>query len=64
MTHELELAAEFADRVVLLHKGKCLRFGTPAEVYERELLQEIFEAPLEIELRPNGRPRVSLRSTD
>ncbi len=64
VTHELELAAEFADRVVLLHKGKCLRFGTPAEVYERELLQEIFEAPLEIELRPNGRPRVSLRSTD
>ncbi len=62
VTHELDLAAEFADQIVLLHKGKCLRVGTPAEVYERELLEEIFEVPLEIELRPNGRPRVSLRS--
>ena len=62
VTHELELAAEFADRVVLLHKGKCLRTGTPADVYDRALLEEVFGAPLDIEMRPNGRPRVSLRS--
>ena len=61
MTHELNLAAEFSDRIVLLHKGKCLRVGTPAEVYERELLEEVFEAPLDVEMRPNGRPRVILR---
>ncbi|HKV47310.1 MAG TPA: ABC transporter ATP-binding protein [Candidatus Acidoferrales bacterium] len=62
VTHELDLAAEFADQIVLLHNGKCFRTGTPAEVYDRELLEEIFDVPLEIELRPNGRPRVSLRS--
>jgi iron complex transport system ATP-binding protein len=62
VTHELDLAAEFADRVVLLHKGKCLRAGTPAEVYDRAVLEEVFDVPLEIDLRPNGRPRVSLRS--
>ena len=61
VTHELNLAAEFSDRIVLLHKGKCLRVGTPAEVYERELLEEVFEAPLEVEIRPGGRPRVILR---
>jgi iron complex transport system ATP-binding protein len=61
VTHELDLAAEFSDRIVLLHKGKCLRVGTPAEVYERGLLEEVFEAPLEVEMRPGGRPRVSLR---
>jgi iron complex transport system ATP-binding protein len=60
VTHELNLAAEFSDRVVLLHKGKCLRVGTPAEVYERELLSEIFDAPLEVEMRLSGRPRVIL----
>ncbi len=27
VTHELDLAAEFCDRIVLLHKGKCLRVG-------------------------------------
>jgi iron complex transport system ATP-binding protein len=61
VTHELDLAAEFSDRIVLLHKGKCLRVGTPAEVYEREMLEEVFEAPLDVEIRPNGRPRVILR---
>jgi cobalamin transport system ATP-binding protein len=61
VTHELDLAAEFADRIVLLHKGKFLRAGTPAEVYERPLLEEVFDAPLEVELRESGRPRVTLR---
>ncbi|MGD0956415.1 MAG: ABC transporter ATP-binding protein [Candidatus Acidiferrales bacterium] len=63
VTHELNLAAEFCDRIVLLHKGKCLRVGTPAEVYERDLLGEVFEAPLEVEMRPGGRPRVILRGS-
>ena len=62
VTHELDLAAEFCDRIVLLHKGKCLRVGKPAEVYERALLEEVFEAPLEIEMSASGRPRVVLRS--
>jgi len=61
VTHELNLAAEFSDRIVLLHKGKSLKIGTPAEVYERDLLEEVFEAPLEVEMRVSGRPRVILR---
>lgn len=61
VTHELDLAAEFSDRIVLLHKGKCLRAGTPEEVYDRATLEEVFEAPLEVEMRANGRPRVALR---
>ena len=61
VTHELELAAEFSHRIVLLHKGKCLRVGTPAQVYERELLEDVFATPLEIHLGPGGRPRVHLR---
>ena len=58
VTHELGLAAEFADQIVLLHHGKCLRVGTPAAVYQRELLEQVFETPLEIESGPAGRPRV------
>jgi iron complex transport system ATP-binding protein len=63
VTHELDLASEFCDRIVLLHKGKCLRVGTAAEVYDRALLEEVFEAPLEVEMRPNGRPRVILQGS-
>jgi iron complex transport system ATP-binding protein len=56
VTHELGLAAEFADQIVLMHNGKCLRVGRPAEVYEQEVLERVFEAPLEVELGPAGRP--------
>jgi iron complex transport system ATP-binding protein len=63
VTHELSLAAEFADQVVLMHNGKCLRVGTPAEVYRRDLLEQVFEAPLDVDIGPEGRPRVHIRGT-
>ncbi len=62
VTHELNLAGEFADQVVLLQKGKCLRVGPPATVYQRELLEQVFQAPLSVELTASGRPRVTLLS--
>jgi len=61
VTHELALAAEFADQVVLLQHGRCLRVGSPAMVYQRELLEQVFETALDVELGPAGRPRVNLR---
>lgn len=62
VTHELNLAGEFADQVVLLQKGKCLRVGPPATVFQRELLEQVFQAPLSVELTVSGRPRVTLLS--
>ena len=63
VSHELNLAAEFADRVLLLHQGRLLRAGTPAEVLEGELLEQVFETELEVLTHPEtGRPRVVLRS--
>jgi iron complex transport system ATP-binding protein len=61
VTHELNLAAEFSDRVVLLNNGKCQSSGKPAEVYQAEILESVFHAPLDIEMRASGRPRVLLR---
>jgi iron complex transport system ATP-binding protein len=62
VTHELGLAAEFADQVVLLQLGRCLRVGPPATVYQKELLEQVFDAPLDVEIGPAGRPRVNLRA--
>jgi iron complex transport system ATP-binding protein len=62
VTHELNLAGEYADQVVLMQKGKCLRVGTPAAVYQRELLEQVFHAPLSVAIAPSGRPRVTLFS--
>jgi iron complex transport system ATP-binding protein len=60
VTHELNLAGEYADQVVLLQKGKCLRVGSPATVLQREILEQVFQAPLSVEITPSGRPRVTL----
>lgn len=62
VTHELNLVGEYADQVVLMQRGRCLRVGTPAAVYQRELLEQVFQAQLSVELGANGRPRVSLLS--
>jgi iron complex transport system ATP-binding protein len=60
VTHELNLTGEYADQVVLLQKGKCLRVGAPASVFQRDLLEQVFQAPLSVEMTSSGRPRVTL----
>lgn len=60
VTHELSLAGEYADQVVLLQKGKCLRVGAPANVYQRDLLEQVFQTQLTVETGASGRPRVSI----
>ena len=60
VTHELNLAGEYADQVVLMHRGKCLRVGPPATVLQREILEQVFQAPLSVEITPSGRPRITL----
>jgi iron complex transport system ATP-binding protein len=60
VTHELNLAGQYADQVILFQKGKCLRVGTPASVFQRELLEQVFQTQLTVELASNGRPRVTL----
>jgi ABC-type cobalamin/Fe3+-siderophores transport system ATPase subunit len=60
VTHELNLAGEYADQVVLLQKGKALRVGPPASVYQRDLLEQVFQTQLTVETGASGRPRVSI----
>ena len=60
VTHELNLTGEYADQVVLLQRGKCLRVGPPATVFQRDLLEHVFQAPLTVEMTSSGRPRVTL----
>jgi iron complex transport system ATP-binding protein len=60
VTHELNLAAEYADQVALMQRGRCLRVGPPPVVYQRELLEHVFQTSLTVELSPSGRPRVNV----
>lgn len=58
ITHDLNLAARYADRMVLLHQGRAVASGTPTEVLREELLAEVFEWPVEVTRRPDGVPQV------
>ncbi len=40
--HELELAAEYCSRLLLLHDGAIVAYGSPAEVLSQQNLAEVF----------------------
>ena len=60
VTHELSLAAEFADYLLLLDGGLCVRQGIPNRVLDSELLSRVFRTPVLVDQNPSsGRPRVT-----
>ncbi|MBZ5545801.1 MAG: ABC transporter ATP-binding protein [Acidobacteriia bacterium] len=64
VTHELNLAAEFADALVLLENGRCLSKGKPHEVLRSEVLSRVFRTPVVVDQNPSsGRPRVTWGTT-
>ena len=59
VTHDLNLAAEFSDRILLLKAGRLVASGPPVEVMTTPLLSDIFNLPLLIDHHPqSGRPRL------
>lgn len=60
VTHELNLAAELADHLILLEAGRCLAQGNPERVLQSELLSRVFRTPVLVDQNPSsGRPRVT-----
>lgn len=57
VTHDVNLAARFADRMVLLSEGAVAASGTPAEVLRREVAERVFGWPLAISTI-DGRPQL------
>lgn len=56
--HDLNLAALFCDRVLLLHQGTAVALGTPQEVLEPERLERVYGLPFALTQHPSGRPWV------
>jgi len=44
--HDLNLAAAYADRIVLMARGRVVASGSPAEVLRADLLESVFEIPM------------------
>lgn len=60
ITHRLNVAARFADRLLLLHRGRVAGEGTVAEVMRAELLEPVYDWRLSVTPDPvTGAPRVT-----
>ncbi|HUP89182.1 MAG TPA: ABC transporter ATP-binding protein [Longimicrobiales bacterium] len=47
-THQLNLAARYADLLLLLNRGRAVAQGTPREVLKRDVLQQVYEWPVAV----------------
>ncbi|MDH3961573.1 MAG: ABC transporter ATP-binding protein, partial [Desulfuromonadales bacterium] len=63
VSHDLNLAASYADRLLLLKDGEVEKVGTPQQVLTSEQLSQSYGCTLLVDENPLlGRPRVSLVS--
>ena len=60
VSHDLNLAAEVCDRLLLLRGGAIARVGAPADVLEQALLEDVFGCHVVVDKSPSGRPSVQL----
>ncbi len=58
VTHDLNLAARYADRLLLVAGGRVAAAGPPAQVLERELLGRVFGWPVAVTTWCDGAPQV------
>jgi iron complex transport system ATP-binding protein len=60
VTHDVNLAAEFADQVMLMKDGRTIAFGESREVLTEELLKQVFGLRVLVDAHPvSGAPRVT-----
>nr|WP_113866298.1 heme ABC transporter ATP-binding protein [Brenneria salicis]NMN91943.1 iron complex transport system ATP-binding protein [Brenneria salicis ATCC 15712 = DSM 30166]RBP62836.1 iron complex transport system ATP-binding protein [Brenneria salicis ATCC 15712 = DSM 30166]RLM30709.1 heme ABC transporter ATP-binding protein [Brenneria salicis ATCC 15712 = DSM 30166] len=60
--HDLNLAALYADRILLLHEGKLVAQGTPEQVLQADVLTHWYQADLNVSPHPEYPiPQVYLR---
>jgi iron complex transport system ATP-binding protein len=57
-SHDLNLAAALATRLILLHNGKVAAIGPPIDVLKTDVLEKVYQVELELIPRPGGSPIV------
>lgn len=57
--HDLELAAKFSDRLLVLHQGHQINHGSPANILNDELLAHVFKMRASVGISQNGEHRIT-----
>jgi iron complex transport system ATP-binding protein len=61
VSHDLNLAAQVSDRLLLLNEGRVARLGPPAAVLEEALLTAVYGCPVVVDRHAvTGRPMVQV----
>jgi len=59
VTHDLNLAALYGGQVLLIREGGIVCSGTPAEVLQKDLLEDVYGCCMQVDINPlGGMPRV------
>jgi iron complex transport system ATP-binding protein len=60
-SHDMNIASEFCDRLVLFQKGRIYKMGTPEEVITKENIESVYGCEVWIDQNPiSGMPRINL----
>ena len=56
VTHDLNLGAAYADRLIVMHNGRLRADGTPARVMHPDLIEEVFQVRIALHHTAAGHP--------
>jgi iron complex transport system ATP-binding protein len=60
-SHDMNMASEFCDRLILLERGRIYKTGRPEEVITRQNIENVYGCEAWIDQHPvSGMPRISL----
>jgi iron complex transport system ATP-binding protein len=61
VSHDLTLASQYCDRILMLKEGRLFRLGTPEEVIRPEVIRDVYGCEVLVDRHPeSGLPRVTL----
>jgi len=61
ISHDVNLAAEYCDHLLLLRQGRIVAEGPPEEVITEATVQQVYDTPVQVAPHPiSGRPQVTL----
>lgn len=61
VTHDINLAARYCERLILLKRGEVVEDGAPHKVITKEMMESVYEVEVEILSHPvDGKPLLTL----
>jgi iron complex transport system ATP-binding protein len=57
--HDLNHAAQYSDKICVIHRGEVHAYGTPAEIMTNQLIGRVYGVEAEVQ-HVNGKPRIHI----